>query len=79
MLALFRPAAKKNDYQFAILAEVDAITGTEIDSALVNATADSLSAGEIAQSQAIEREVVTFRAASALRLSNHLRKGLRPP
>jgi hypothetical protein len=54
LLTLFRSAAKKNENPFALFAKVDAITGTEIDPALVNAAAHTLDVGKIPQSDAIE-------------------------
>jgi hypothetical protein len=44
LLALFRSTTEENDNLLAVFAEIDAITGTVIDSMFVNATADALRA-----------------------------------
>lgn len=54
LLAFFRSATKQNDDEFAVFREVDSIAGTEIDPALINATADALRVGEIPQSDTVE-------------------------
>jgi len=54
LLALFRSTTEENDDLLAVFGEIDAITGTVIDSMFVNATADALRAREILQSDTIE-------------------------
>jgi hypothetical protein len=76
-LALFRAAAKQDDKCLAVLAEVNAVAGAELELVFEHSGTDALDIREITERDPVTA-VAIFAAASVFRLSNHAAYGLRP-
>ena len=77
VLVLLRPTANQDNERFAILTEIDSISGAELDPAFIDAGADT-PVFEKSHCSIRTSAVVTSIATGVLRLSNHASKGLRP-
>jgi hypothetical protein len=75
----FLGAATDQDHKaFAVLAEIDAVAGAEINLVFENTRADALGVGQVAPFDPRQGYIVTLAAAIASSPSNHLAKRFLP-
>ena len=77
VLPLLRSPAEQNHDSVAVFAEIDPISGPEIDAVLEHASTDALDVREVPYLQC-RSAVVTFAAAAASSLRNQVANGLDP-